>query len=99
MEKVFTEIQKINSRFELMEQRLSFLEEASKVTNRKIRTRNMDRNESQIGANNMVRSNLGTQDEPQPCSSRNIMIGDIALNERGSLPGMFMLESFQQINS
>ena len=74
MEKVFTEIQKINSRFELMEQRLANLEEASKVANRKMRARKMDRNESQIGADNMVRSNLGTQDEPQPCSSRNIMI-------------------------
>ena len=87
MEKIFTEIQKINTRFELMEKRLSNLE------------RKMDCNENRVGVEVMGRSNFGVQDDPPPCSSRDVIEGDIILNERGQNPGMFVAALLQQINS
>ena len=91
MEKVLTEIQKLNSNFELMEQRLSSLERNNKVLNRRILTldQKIDAKEKPLGMKILGRSNMGAEDEPQPCSSRDVMEGDIALNERGPLPGMF----------
>ena len=94
MEKVLAEIQKINSRLELIEQRLANLEVNSKATNRTSRDRKRDIKESPIGMKIVRHSNLGAQDETQPCSSRDVMEGDIAFNERGPLPGMFMQKSF-----
>ena len=81
MEKIFTEIQKLNSRFELVEQRLSGLEENSKVTNRRVieLDRKIDVKENGIEMKVMGRSNLGAEGDPQPCSSRDVLEGDNAL--------------------
>ena len=91
MEKILSEIQKINNRFELVEQRLSSLEQNSKVTNRRLLTIDRkDIKENRIEMKAMGHSNFGIQDEPQPSSSRDVMEGDIVLNERDQLPGMFI---------
>ena len=90
MEKVLAEIQKINSRFELIEQRLSSIEENSKAINRTSQDRKKDIRVSPIGMKIIRHSYLRAQEESQPCSSRDVNEGDIALNERGPLPGMFI---------
>ena len=100
-----TQNKEINKRLGVIEDRLSIIEECGederKVMNQRILSldKKLEIKESRRAIRNMGRSNLGAQEEPQPCSSRDVIEMDVVVNKRGSLSGMFVTFSMESIQS